>query len=112
MTVYLLHFDRPYKHARHYTGVATQVVRRLRHHQTGSGARLMQVVTEAGIGFTVARKWTGGRALERAIKRNQYGSKTLLCPLCCGKRHTLRVLRRWRVRAQRARRAARKAVAA
>jgi hypothetical protein len=28
-TVYLLHFSRPYKHARHYTGWAVNVKRRL-----------------------------------------------------------------------------------
>jgi len=107
VTVYLLHFTEPYKHARHYVGVATHVQRRLQHHRTGSGARLLAAVAAAGIDFVVARTWRGGRKLERKIKRNEFGSTRLLCPVCSGKRRTLRVLRRERVRARVARRRAR-----
>jgi len=40
--VYLLHFDRSYGHARHYTGwTAGDLDRRLRGHRTGRGARLL-----------------------------------------------------------------------
>ena len=44
-TVYLLHFDQPYKHARHYVGWASNVKRRLAEHEAGRGARLLAVVT-------------------------------------------------------------------
>ncbi|MGI5288337.1 hypothetical protein ACQEVF_34055 [Nonomuraea polychroma] len=80
-TVYLLHFDRPYKHARHYIGwTPGDLNRRLHQHRNGSGARLMQVVTAAGIGFVVARLWDGGRNLERSLKRR--GGASRCCPLC------------------------------
>jgi hypothetical protein len=38
-TVYLLHFDRPCRHARHYVGWALNVKRRLAEHEAGRGAR-------------------------------------------------------------------------
>jgi predicted GIY-YIG superfamily endonuclease len=82
--VYLLHFTESYRHAKHYTGYARDeraLERRLRHHRNGSGARLMQVVTEAGIGFTVARTWPDGdRDKERRLKRS--GGASRYCPVC------------------------------
>ena len=79
-TVYLLHFDAPYRHARHYVGYTDNLPRRLEEHRKGTGARLMEVIKDAGIGFTVARTWAGDRATERRKKRS--GSRALLCPLC------------------------------
>ena len=79
-TVYLLHFDQPYKHARHYLGWAVNVKRRLADHAAGRGARLTAVVREAGIGWTLARLWPGSRARERQIKRQ--GGLSRCCPLC------------------------------
>jgi predicted GIY-YIG superfamily endonuclease len=80
-TVYLLHFDRPYKHARHYVGWTARNVRcRLAEHEAGRGARLLAVVREAGIGWQLARLWPGGRARERQIKRQ--GGHARQCPLC------------------------------
>ncbi|MGW0807977.1 hypothetical protein [Nonomuraea sp. NPDC002799] len=80
-TVYLLHFDRPYKHARHYIGwTPGDLNRRLRQHRSGTGARLMKVITAAGIGFVVARVWDGGRNLERSLKNR--GGASRCCPLC------------------------------
>src|SRR5262245_50756422 len=78
--VYLLHFDRPYRHARHYTGWASDLDRRLAEHACGRGARLLAVITEAGIGWTVARTWCGTRSFERALKRQ--GGASRRCPLC------------------------------
>ncbi|MBO0885357.1 MAG: hypothetical protein J2P17_34495, partial [Mycobacterium sp.] len=64
-TVYLLHFDRPYKHARHYLGWARDLETRLTAHQTGHGARLLEVIQQAGISWTLARTWPGTRIRER-----------------------------------------------
>ena len=80
-TVYLLHFDQPYKHARHYVGwTARNVKRRLAEHEAGRGARLLAVVREAGIGRQLARLWPGSRERERQIKRQ--GGHARKCPLC------------------------------
>ena len=46
--VYLLHFDRPFKHARHYVGFfedADKVASRLQRHADGDGAALTRAVS-------------------------------------------------------------------
>lgn len=83
--VYLLHFNKPYHHAKHYLGVTSNLEARLKLHKSGNGARLMEVVSEAGIGFVVARlwktdSWEEGHTLERRLKRRHEGPR--LCPLC------------------------------
>jgi hypothetical protein len=59
--IYLLHLDRPYKHARHYLGWASNLEARLAPHADGTGANLLRVAKEAGIGWTLARTWPGDR---------------------------------------------------
>ncbi|WP_218061857.1 hypothetical protein, partial [Planobispora rosea] len=79
-TVYLLHFAQPYRHARHYTGQTSDLAGRLAEHAAGHGARLLAVVREAGITWSLARTWTGDRTRERALKRQ--GGASRRCPLC------------------------------
>jgi hypothetical protein len=93
-TVYLLHFNEmyvPYPDARplccagHYTGFAeggpAGLRRRLAKHGTWEGARLMLVITRAGIGWHLARVWwPGTRTLERRLKVQ--GGASRRCPLC------------------------------
>jgi predicted GIY-YIG superfamily endonuclease len=81
--VYLLHFDRRYRHAGHYTGwteSSGSLTARLARHASGDGARLLAVVHEAGISWQVARTWPGSRARERQLKRQ--GGAARHCPLC------------------------------
>jgi hypothetical protein len=81
-TVYLLHLDPPYKHARHYTGSAApgRLQARLAAHAAGTGARLMEVVKAAGGSFRLARTWPGGRTRERELKARHDAPR--LCPIC------------------------------
>jgi predicted GIY-YIG superfamily endonuclease len=79
-TVYLLHFDSPYKHARHYVGFTKDLAARLEAHASGQGARLVQVIIEAGITFQLARVWTGTRKDERRLKNRKNAPRE--CPLC------------------------------
>lgn len=80
-TVYLLHFDRPYKHARHYIGWTRDLDSRLADHRAGMGARLLAVLREQGIDFKVARTWQGvSRARERQLKVQ--GGASRCCPMC------------------------------
>jgi predicted GIY-YIG superfamily endonuclease len=80
-TVYLLHFDKPYKHAKHYIGWTTNLPERLEAHRNGSGGRLMAVIKAAGIEFQLARVWTEAtRDFERS--RKNFGGASRLCPLC------------------------------
>jgi predicted GIY-YIG superfamily endonuclease len=81
--VYLIHFAQPYRHAKHYLGQSDQLEHRLAEHRAGTGARLMQVVREAGIEWVVARTWVGGRRKEFELK-SQKNSPKNLCPICRG----------------------------
>jgi len=85
--VYLLHFDRPIGDtsnprgfAGHYTGWTLDLPARLQAHATGRGARLMEVVGEAGIGWQLARIWPGTRTRERSLKGS--GGAARRCPIC------------------------------
>lgn len=85
-TVYLLHFDRPFRHARHYIGwTGGDLEDRLEYHRRGWGSKLLKAVAEAGIGWTVARTWEGTRHDERKLKNRKEAPR--LCPVCrreCG----------------------------
>lgn len=78
--VYLIHFDQPVGHARHYLGYTVDVERRLAMHRRGAGARLMQVVKQRGITWAVAWVKVGDRTEERRLK-NLHGSSRI-CPIC------------------------------
>jgi predicted GIY-YIG superfamily endonuclease len=81
-TVYLLHFDEPYMHARHYVGWAKHLEARLAHHRRGTGANLLRVLNEHGIGWQLARTWSNvDRFFERRVKNH---SATRYCPICRG----------------------------
>lgn len=81
-TVYLLHLDQPFRHARHYCGYANpgNLAARLAHHRAGSGANMLRHVAAAGIGWTLVRTWPGDRTLERTLKRR--GGAARRCPVC------------------------------
>lgn len=84
--VYLIHFDRPLAHARHYLGFVDHalghtVEARLAYHRRGRGSKLLRAVVAAGIDFQVARVWPeGDRTLERQLKKRKKAAQ--LCPLC------------------------------
>jgi hypothetical protein len=66
-TIYLLCFvyeqgrHTPYRHAGHYMSWTQDLDARIEAHRAGKGARLIQVITAAGLGFVVARTWEGDR---------------------------------------------------
>ena len=81
ITLYLIHFDQKYQHAGHYLGSAEDLDARLAQHASGRGARLLQVIGQAGIGWQVARTWPGARrADESRLKKSHHRAR--LCPLC------------------------------
>jgi|SRR5215469_7857198 len=80
-TVYLLHFDEPFKHAKHYLGWASMLEERLWHHEQGTGANLLKHVKAAGIGWELVRTWENAtRSDERRIK--EMGGLARVCPVC------------------------------
>ncbi len=82
-SVYLIHFEQPYKHARHYLGFSEDVPGRIRAHRRGKGARLISVVNDAGIDWAVVRIWRNmTRADERKLKHRRDAPG--LCPVCRG----------------------------
>jgi predicted GIY-YIG superfamily endonuclease len=86
--VYILHFLTPYRWCRHYCGSTNDLEERLARHRHGNGARLMEVVSQAGIDFEVARLWRfdtceEARAFEKLLKRRQHNGRE--CPICQNK---------------------------
>ena len=78
--VYLLHFSKAFKHAKHYLGFCKDLNARLERHAKGDGARILAVCREQGITWQVARTWQGSRLFERKLKRRRDSPK--LCPIC------------------------------
>jgi hypothetical protein len=84
-TMYLLHFDRRHQHAGHYCGWASDLTERMIEHQSGRGARLIEVIIGAGNGFTLARTWPDtDRHFERRLHRRKESPR--LCPICAAER--------------------------
>jgi predicted GIY-YIG superfamily endonuclease len=79
-TVYLICFNQRYKHAGHYIGFTTNLDHRITDHLCGQGARLMEVITAAGIEWKVTRTWEGDRNFERYLKNRKDAVR--LCPRC------------------------------
>lgn len=89
--VYLIHFAYPFvrgkRSCQHYLGsTVVGVNKRCDLHRKGRGAKLMQLVTAAGIPWTVVRTWTTTPAerykLERSLKNKRNHKR--LCPSCKG----------------------------
>lgn len=80
-TVYLLHFTKPYKHARHYIGFTTVDVRfRVGLHRKGKASPLTRAVIDSGGDLLLARVWNGDRNDERRLKKQGGASRN--CPIC------------------------------
>lgn len=80
-SVYLLHLDPPYRHARHYLGCAKYLEKRIEHHRKGSGANLCAVAVANGSELKLARVWkNAGFELEHRLKRHKNSPR--LCPFC------------------------------
>jgi predicted GIY-YIG superfamily endonuclease len=86
--VYILHFDKPYKHAAHYIGYAIKDWEaRIDEHRRGiSRVRIMEVIKAAGIGFEVAKVFKRvPKTFERKLKNRHGASK--ICPICKKNNH-------------------------
>jgi predicted GIY-YIG superfamily endonuclease len=81
--VYVIHLATRLHHAGHYVGFATDLAQRMAQHRSGRGARLMEVVTQAGIEWKLVKVWAGDRGLERRLKRRK-NTPRRLCPVCMG----------------------------
>lgn len=80
-TVYLLHLERPLKHARHYIGFSCNLEERLAAHANGtSNVPYLAAVRAEGIHWGLARIWDGDRSFERLLKNRH--DAAALCPFC------------------------------
>jgi predicted GIY-YIG superfamily endonuclease len=80
-TVYVLHFDPPYKHAGHYVGwTEGDVAERLAVHLQGRGSPLIRAAVAAGVDVQLAATYEGTRYLERRMKRWHHTSR--FCAIC------------------------------
>lgn len=101
MTVYLLHLSDPMpqgddprtgkpRAAQHYIGFTTHLTKRLEHHRSGNGSKMLRAAGERGIEFEVAQVWKGAdRNFERRL-HNQKNSPRL-CPICKQKRKEVKL---------------------
>jgi predicted GIY-YIG superfamily endonuclease len=79
-TVYLLHFERPYRgRSQHYLGFTRNLTQRLENHRRGTACATTKLAFDRGIGFILARTWDGTPKLERAIKSQ---GVVKCCPIC------------------------------
>lgn len=81
--VYLIHFDVPLHHARHYIGFCRSYAgleTRFEYHSRGQGSRLLRAV---GTGWKLVRLWKGSRDDERRLKNRK--EAPALCPVCSPK---------------------------
>ncbi len=78
--VYLIHFNKPLHHARHYVGFSENLPGRIQKHRNGHGAVFMKAIAKEGISWHVSRIWDGDRAFERMLKDQHNASH--LCPTC------------------------------
>ena len=83
--LYLIHFDEPLSHARHYLGSTDNLARRLEEHASGEGARILDELNQRGIGWSLVRvlaptSFMTHRQIESLLKR--HANSPRLCPLC------------------------------
>jgi predicted GIY-YIG superfamily endonuclease len=79
--VYLVHFESPLCHARHYLGATDDVNARLEGHREGKGANILRVCNENDIKYKIVRVWENKPiGYERKLKNRK--NAPLLCPVC------------------------------
>lgn len=81
-TIYVLHFDRKFHHTLHYIGWTERdrIEDRLREHSNGSGARILDGLRLAEIGYRLACTFVGTRRDERRMKRQRNHKR--FCKVC------------------------------
>lgn len=80
--VYLIHFEKKFKHAQHYLGfVESDLEQRIKRHLSGQGAKILRAVNAADIKWEVVQIWPDGdRNFERSLKNKHCTRK--FCPKC------------------------------
>jgi len=81
-TVYLIHFERPYKGTQHYIGwTGLNMHDRLKRHKGERGACLLRACSQSGIDFHIVRAWQNKPfTFEQQLKKRK--KARLFCPIC------------------------------
>jgi hypothetical protein len=82
-TVYIVHLDPPYRHARHYSRTSADpgcLQQRLADHHTSNGPWLLRVQKAAGGSWHLVATFPGSRDTERQLKNGQCVPS--YCPEC------------------------------
>lgn len=85
--IYLIHFDKPLKHASHYIGFVDgkrNLNKRIERHKSGQGAKILRAANQAGINWEVVRTWKDGTRDDERKLKNRKNAKHL-CPTCLKK---------------------------
>lgn len=92
--LYVLHFENKRHHAGHYLGSTKHLMRRLKSHANGTGAKLTKVLADENQNWLLAaiyvKKANGGmdiRQLESHQKRRKNGRS--VCPICNPTKHKI-----------------------
>lgn len=83
LVAYALHFEKPIGKSQHYTGSVKSplILRRLRDHQMGNGAKLVKEAAKRGIGFWLTKMQPiGNRSGEETLKAARWAARK--CPIC------------------------------
>ena len=87
MDLYIIHFSKPFKHARHYIGIAQDAEKRFERHLSGRGAVLIREAIKADIGIKFTKYiisthdgYSTAKAEEKRIKSHNNHKKR--CPEC------------------------------
>ena len=80
---YLLHFEQPIGHSRHYLGWTNNLGKRLSSHLDGKRERcvLTHEARLRGIGFQLARVWEDV-TIEHEKRLKSWKNNPKLCPIC------------------------------
>ena len=82
--IYIIHFDTPLEHAKHYCGCTEHLIQRLERHANGAGSNLCRVLRTKGIEWTLGAlaqcTKTEMRRQERKLK--EIGHTPRYCEIC------------------------------
>ena len=89
--VYIIHFNEPYKHAKHYTGITNDFYLRMKAHLKGKGAKLPYIVLKSGIGMKFFI-WKNNLNFKEAKKEEKRIKKVIkntarICKYCKQKKY-------------------------
>lgn len=82
--VYIIHTEKKYYHAHHYTGYTTNLAKRITAHHKNLGSKLIKVFNEKNINWQISRIFVNTDGLFESYLKNVVKKIRRFCPLCEG----------------------------